>query len=92
LSGWRPRSCYPIVAGLVALVVLSACGSQPRQDAKEPAANFPVAVDANWTTSQTLSEHTQLVITVHNTGRKTVPDAAVTITDGDPSLGTTAQP
>ncbi len=75
----------------MALVALSACGSQPRQDAAEPTGNFPVAVDANWTTSQTLSEHTQLVITVHNTGRKTIPNAAVTITDGNPSVGTTAQ-
>ncbi|MBV9356749.1 MAG: hypothetical protein JO023_14645 [Chloroflexi bacterium] len=71
---------------------MSACGSQPRQDAQEPTGNFPVSVDTNWTTSQTLSQHTQLVITIHNTGRKTIPDAAVTITDGDPSLGTKAQP
>ncbi len=75
----------------MALVALGACGSGPRQDATEPSGNFPVAVSTHWTTSQTLSQHTQLVITVHNSGRKTIPDAAVTITDGNPSLGSQAQ-
>lgn len=80
-----------MAAGLVVLIALSACGSMPRQDATEPTGNFPVSVSAHWTTSQSLSQNTQLVITVHNAGSKTVPDAAVTITDGNPSLGTTAQ-
>lgn len=71
--------------------MLSACGAGPRQDATEPTANFPVAVSTHWTTSQTLSQHTQLVITIQNTGSKTIPDAAVTITDGNPSLSTRAQ-
>lgn len=74
------------------MIALGACGSQPRQDAQEPTGRFPVSVDAVWTTSQTLSQHTQLTITVRNAGRKTIPDAAVTITDGSPSLGTAAEP
>lgn len=91
LSGWRPRSC-PIAAGLVAVIALSACGSQQMQNAQEPYGFFPVTASAHWTTSQTLSQNTQLVITVSNAGRKTVPDAAVTITDGSPDLGTQTLP
>jgi hypothetical protein len=40
-----------------------------------------MAASAHWTTSQRLSQHTQLVITVKNTGTKNVPNAAVTISD-----------
>ncbi len=91
MSGWRLRSCS-IAAGLAALVALGACGSGQRLDAQEPRANFSVAASAQWVTSQHISQKTQLVITVRNTGRKPIPDAAVTITGGDPSVGTQAQP
>lgn len=72
----------------------SACGSQS-QSSTEPKGKFPVAVSASFPTSQRLIEHTQLVVRVTNTGRKTVPDVAVTITDGtpsDPNMGTAIQP
>ncbi len=69
------------MTGFVASLVLTACGSGgPRQDAQEPKGKFPVAVDvASFPASQTLSQHTQLTIAVRNTGRKTIPDIAVTI-------------
>jgi hypothetical protein len=70
-----------MVAALAAGVTVSACGSGPRQDASEPTGNFPVDATAHWTTSQRISQHTQLVITAKNTGTKTIPDVAVTITD-----------
>jgi hypothetical protein len=60
-------------------VLVSACGAGPRQDANEPKGNFPISANASWTTSQHLSQHTQLVIKATNTGNKTVPDVAVTI-------------
>jgi hypothetical protein len=80
VSGWRLRSCG-ILAALAAGVSVSACGSGARQDASEPNGNFPVEASAHWTTNQHLSQHTQLVITATNTGTKTVPNVAVTITD-----------
>jgi hypothetical protein len=72
-----------------ASVALAACGSGPRQDAGEPNGNFPVQASAHWSTSQRLSQHTQLQITATNMSTKTIPDIAVTITDGH--YGTTAQ-
>jgi hypothetical protein len=89
----RSRSCA-IIGTLGASLALAACGSGARQDAHEPKGNFAVQASATWETSQTLSQHTQLVITARNTGPKTVPNLAVTITDGnptDPHLGTRAQ-
>jgi hypothetical protein len=83
-----------MIAGVAATLALSACGSGARQDAKEPKGNFPVQAKAQWTNSQSLAQHTQLVITATNMGTKTIPDIAVTITDGNPTdrnLGTKAQ-
>jgi len=79
LSAWRTRSCG-IIAGVGATLALAACGSGARQDAHEPHGRFKVAVStATFPASQTLSEHTHLVIAVHNAGPKTIPDVAVTI-------------
>ncbi len=73
------RSIGPICAALAALV-LAGCGSGARQDASEPAGNFPVAVTtATFPASQRLSEHTHLVLAIRNTGSKTIPNVAVTI-------------
>ena len=70
---------------------MAACGSGARQDANELKGNFPVEASAAWTNSQHLSQHTQLVITAKNMGTKTIPNVAVTIFDGSPSLGSRAQ-
>jgi hypothetical protein len=73
------RSCG-IIAGVVATLALSACGSGTRQDAGEPHGKFTVAVStASFPSSQTLSQHSHLVISVRNAGAKTIPDVAVTI-------------
>ncbi len=80
------RSCG-IIAGIASAAILAACGGQPRQDASEPSGVFPVQVTAaTFPTSQQLSQHMHLVISVRNSGRKPIPDIAVTITD--PKLGT----
>jgi hypothetical protein len=64
--------------------VLSACGSGARQDVSEPSARFAVEVPtAVFPASQRLSEHTQMVITVHNADSHTIPNVAVTITDAN---------
>jgi hypothetical protein len=72
-------------------LALSACGgSGPRQDASEPSGNYPVQVStASFPTSQQLSQHSHLVISVRNAGGKPIPDIAVTITN--PAYGTAAQ-
>ncbi len=68
-------------AGAAALLV-SACGGGGRQDASEPTGNFPVQVSsAKFPLSQRLAERADLVIAVRNTGRKTIPDIAVTLLD-----------
>jgi hypothetical protein len=61
-------------------LALSACGGGQNQAANEPNGKFPVAVDrASFPRFQKLSQHSHLVITVHNAGSKTIPDVAVTI-------------
>ena len=69
------------LAGLTAALGVAACGSSgPRQDAAEPKGSFPVSVAvASFPASQSLSEHTNLVIAVRNAGTKPLPDVAVTI-------------
>jgi hypothetical protein len=86
---WSLRRCGPIAA-IAAALVLSACGGQARQDANEPSGNFTVSVPvAKFPGSQRLAQHTHLVISVRNSGTKTIPNVAVTITD--PNKGTAAQ-
>jgi hypothetical protein len=78
------------IAAVVALFALSACGGGSRQDVHEPNGKFTVDVPvARFPGSQQLAQHTHLVIAVRNSGTKTIPDVAVTITD--PSAGTAAQ-
>jgi hypothetical protein len=73
------RRTGPICAVLAALL-LGGCGGGRRQDATEPNGNFTVQVTtASFPSSQRLSEHTHLVLAVHNLSGKTLPDVAVTI-------------
>jgi len=68
------------VAGAGTALALSACGGGQNQAVNEPNGKFPVAVNtASFPASQSLSQHTHLVITVRNAGSKTIPDVAVTI-------------
>lgn len=79
LRAWRVRS-VGIAVGIGTVLAVSACGSGARQDATEPRGTFPVSVSvASFPSSQTLSEHTDLRIDVRNSGRKTIPNVAVTI-------------
>ena len=79
-----------MLAGAALSLALAACGGGTRQDASEPSGNFSVDVmAARFPANQSLSQHAHLIITVHNADTRTIPDIAVTITDGD--LGTQAQ-
>jgi hypothetical protein len=64
----------------VTALAISACGGGTRQDATEHAGRYPVQISrATFPAAQSLSQHAHLVIAVHNSGRKTIPDVAVTI-------------
>lgn len=76
----RDSRSIGLICGVLAALLLSGCGGGARQDASEPSGNFTVAVtSATFPASQRLSEHTHLVLTVHNTGTKTIPNIAATI-------------
>ncbi len=97
MSAGKARSCG-IIAGIGVALAVAACGSGQRQDVHEPKGRFKVAVTtARFPASQTISEHTHLVIAVHNSGTRTIPDLAVTICNGTCSVrapsgeGTSAQ-
>jgi hypothetical protein len=86
------------LAGLVASLVLTACGGGTRQDASEPKGKFPVTVDtASFPVKQVLSQHSHLTLEIRNSGRKTIPDIAVTVCNvtcaypAPASAGTSAQ-
>jgi hypothetical protein len=79
LSAWRLRTCG-IIAGVSLTLALSACGGGQTQASSEPSGHYTVNVStAKFPASQRLAQHTHLVIAVHNTGNKTIPDVAVTI-------------
>jgi hypothetical protein len=78
VSGWRV-SCK-IVTALSASLTLAACGGGARQDAGEPQGKFTVTVlKQAFPPSQTLSQHTHMVLVVRNTGNKPIPGLAVTV-------------
>jgi hypothetical protein len=67
---------------------VSACGSEPRQDADEPSGDFPTEVTAaQFATDQRLAETSDLTLDVKNAGDETIPDLAVTIYTGDQKAG-----
>jgi hypothetical protein len=69
-----------MAAGVGMALAISACGGGQNQAASEPSGNFPVHVSAaSFPAAQRLSQHTHLVIAVHNTGSKAIPNVAVTI-------------
>jgi hypothetical protein len=86
------------IAGVAAALALSACGSGAQQDAHELKRNYPVSVPiASFPARQHLADHRHLVIVVHNVGRSTIPNVAVTICNltcaypAPPGAGTNAQ-
>ena len=65
---------------ILAALLLTACGGGQSQDAQEPSGKFAVQITtASFPSSQRLSEHTHLVLAVHNVSGKALPDVSVTI-------------
>ena len=65
---------------VICSVAMTACGSGGPQDAHAPSGKFPVAVSAaSFPARQTLAQHTQMTISVRNTGNHVIPNLAVTV-------------
>ena len=68
----------------VCLLALAGCGGGQRQDENEPSGNFPVeVVKASFPEKQRLAKSSDLVLTVRNAGRETIPDIAMTVNGFD---------
>jgi hypothetical protein len=64
----------------VSLVALAGCGGGERQDKNEASGNFPVeVVKASFPETQKLAKSSDLVVTVRNAGRETIPNIGLTI-------------
>jgi hypothetical protein len=62
------------------LLAIAGCGGGDRQDENEREGNFPVeVVKATFPAAQKLAKSSDLVVTVRNAGRKTIPDIAMTV-------------
>jgi hypothetical protein len=75
----RRKRCA-VACVLTCGIAIGGCGGGERQDANEPEGNFPVeVVSATFPQKQKLAQTSELVITVRNTGKKDVPNVAVTV-------------
>ena len=73
------RTATALAAGSAALA-LSACAQNQRQDTNEPKGRFSAeVVNASFPKRQALAKRSRVIITVRNTGQKTIPDLAVTL-------------
>lgn len=76
-----------LATALLGAVALGSCGGGERQDANEPVGRFPVSVvRAEFPTAQKLAKRSQMEIVVRNTGRRAVPNVAVTVRGFDERL------
>ncbi len=86
------------VVALCLLIAVAGCGGGERQDENEPEGNFPVeVVRATFPEDQKLAKSSEMIVTVRNAGRETIPNIAVTV-DGfdtrktDPDLADPSRP
>jgi hypothetical protein len=71
---------FALIAASTAALAVAGCGGGERQDAAEPSGTFQVdVVSASFPTKQHLAQPERFVIAVHNSGQKTVPNVAVTV-------------
>ena len=62
------------------LLAVAGCGGGERQDENEPEGNFPVeVVEAKFPEDQKLAKSSDLVVTVRNAGKETIPNIAMTV-------------
>ncbi len=82
---WRRNAAIAGTLAALAATAAAGCGGEKeRQDADEPAGEFPVdVVRASFPTEQRLAQTSDLTLEVENVGEEAVPDLAVTIYTGD---------
>jgi hypothetical protein len=80
------------------LLAVAGCGSGERQDENEAEGDFPVeVVAATFPENQKLAKSSDLVVTVRNAGRETIPNIAMTVNGfderkDDPELADPSRP
>jgi hypothetical protein len=79
--GYSQFACRVVVpCAMLAGLAVAGCGGGQRQDADEPSGTFRVdVVRASFPTKQRLAKSERMVITIKNSGNKTVPNLAVTV-------------
>jgi hypothetical protein len=78
VRAWR------IYAVAVCLLAPAGCGGGERQDENEPSGNFPVeVVKSSFPETQKLAKSSDLVVTVRNAGRETIPNIGLTVNGFD---------
>src|SRR5215212_3284677 len=91
---WRVSGAVPWVSGYVpgavrawrmyvvpvCLLAFAGCGQGERQDENEASGNFPVEiVKASFPETQKLAQSSDLVVTLRNAGRETIPNIGLTV-------------
>jgi hypothetical protein len=81
MEGSTAFACrFALIAASAAALAVAGCGGGERQDAAEPSGTFEVdVVSATFPTKQHLAQSERFVIAVRNSGEKTVPNVAVTV-------------
>ena len=81
MEGSTAFACrFALIAASAAALAGAGCGGGERQDAAEPSGTFQVdVVRASFPTKQHLAQPERFVIAVRNSGQKTVPNVAVTV-------------
>jgi hypothetical protein len=80
------------------LLAVAGCGGGERQDENEPEGNYPVeVVRAEFPERQKLAKSSDLIVTLRNAGRETIPNIAVTVNGldrrkKDPDLADPSRP
>src|SRR3954447_8812742 len=86
LSGYVPDAvrAWRIYGVALCLLAVAGCGGGERQDKNEASGNFPVeVVKASFPEKQKLAKSSDLVVTVRNAGRETIPNIGLTVTGFD---------
>jgi hypothetical protein len=66
------------------LLAVAGCGGGERQDENEPEGNFPVeVVRATFPEKQKLAKSSDMIVTLRNAGRDTIPNIAMTVNGFD---------
>jgi hypothetical protein len=82
----------------VCLFGIAGCGGGERQDENERSGNFPIeVVEAKFPDKQKLAKSSDMIVTVRNAGRETVPNIALTVNGfderkSDPDLADPSRP